>query len=280
MARSIDPAMPARADVLYEALDTCQRELCVVGRRDEGLAMRAEMLAIGRAQAELSGGPVVMGLYEWAAGLSDEGRWAEAADRRRLQPGRIVHPDRGSAYASYEPRCEIRRLGLRQSVGRTCSCCDNAAAESFFALLQPEINTRRRPTGPPHAWRSSPSSKPSTTAEGSGSIRPGGASPRWRSDSDTSSNTSSQRKHVCPASRGTSAFLSSTSAACTSVQRARMAPAPQARPSPGRWKPWSRTKFSPSHSATFVRDGAVPSGEGGNNEHPAAVLVLRVGVRR
>ncbi|MFI2457874.1 hypothetical protein [Streptomyces sp. NPDC019539] len=80
VARSIDPAMPARADVLYEALDTCQRELYVVGRRDERLAMRAEMLAIGRAQAELSGGPVVMGLHEWAAGLSEEGRYAAAAD--------------------------------------------------------------------------------------------------------------------------------------------------------------------------------------------------------
>lgn len=80
VARSIDPAEPARADVLYEALDTCQRELYSLGRRAEGLAMRAEMLAIGRAQAELSGDPVVKGLGEWAAGLSEEGRYAEAAD--------------------------------------------------------------------------------------------------------------------------------------------------------------------------------------------------------
>ncbi|MFD0337221.1 hypothetical protein ACFVH0_00745 [Streptomyces sp. NPDC127117] len=79
-ARSIDPAEPARADVLYEALNTCQRELYGLGRRAEGLAMRAEMLAIGRAKAELSGDPVVNGLNEWAAGLSEEGRYAEAAD--------------------------------------------------------------------------------------------------------------------------------------------------------------------------------------------------------
>ncbi|MGW2564151.1 hypothetical protein ACWCXB_34060 [Streptomyces sp. NPDC001514] len=79
-ARSIDPAEPARADVLYEALNTCQRELYSLGRRAEGLAMRAEMLAIGRAQAELSGDPVVKGLHEWAAGLCEEGRYAEAAD--------------------------------------------------------------------------------------------------------------------------------------------------------------------------------------------------------
>lgn len=79
VARSMDTAETARADVLYEALDSCQRELYSVGRRAEGLAMRAEMLAIGRAQAELSGAPVA-GLSKWAAGLSEEGRYAEAAD--------------------------------------------------------------------------------------------------------------------------------------------------------------------------------------------------------
>ncbi|MFF1417177.1 hypothetical protein [Streptomyces sp. NPDC058280] len=79
-ARAINPAEPARADLLYEALDTCQRELYTLGRRAEGLAMRAEMLSIGRAQAELSGSPAVRGLRDWAAGLSEEGRYAEAAD--------------------------------------------------------------------------------------------------------------------------------------------------------------------------------------------------------
>ncbi|MER5276141.1 hypothetical protein ABT025_10325 [Streptomyces sp. NPDC002809] len=79
-ARSIDPAETTRADVLYRALDSCQNELYALGRRVEGLAMRAEMLAIGRAQAERSGAPVAWGLREWAAGLSEEGRYAEAAD--------------------------------------------------------------------------------------------------------------------------------------------------------------------------------------------------------
>ncbi|WP_217238512.1 hypothetical protein [Streptomyces sp. AC555_RSS877] len=79
-ARAVDPADPARADLLYGALDTCQRELFTVGRRTEGLALRAEMLAIGRAQAELSRNPAVRGLRDWAAGLSEEGRHAEAAD--------------------------------------------------------------------------------------------------------------------------------------------------------------------------------------------------------
>ncbi|WP_240653760.1 IS3 family transposase [Streptomyces sp. AcE210] len=68
-----------------------------------------------------------------------------AAGRGRLQPGCIAHSDRGSEYISDELRCEISRLRLRQSMGRTGSCFDNAAAESFFALLKKEIGTRRWP---------------------------------------------------------------------------------------------------------------------------------------
>ncbi|WP_060889395.1 IS3 family transposase, partial [Streptomyces scabiei] len=55
-----------------------------------------------------------------------------AAGRGRLQTGCIVHSDRGAEYTSDELRREISRLGLRQSMGRTGSCYDNAAAESFF----------------------------------------------------------------------------------------------------------------------------------------------------
>lgn len=91
-ARAIDPAEPARADVLYRALDSCQRELYNLGRRAEGLAMRAEMLAMGRAQAELSGSLVVKGLHGWAAGLSEEGRYAEAADAM-TELARAILPD-------------------------------------------------------------------------------------------------------------------------------------------------------------------------------------------
>jgi transposase InsO family protein len=68
-----------------------------------------------------------------------------AAGRGRLQPGRIAHSDRGPQYTSDELCCVIARLGLRQSMGRTGSCCDNAAAESFFAVLKEETGTRRRP---------------------------------------------------------------------------------------------------------------------------------------
>ncbi|MCZ4125690.1 hypothetical protein [Streptomyces sp. H39-S7] len=79
-ARLIGPLDPARAEILYGALDTCQRELYTLGRRAAGLAMRAEMLAIGRAHAELFAGPVVKGLNTWARGLSEAGRYTEAAD--------------------------------------------------------------------------------------------------------------------------------------------------------------------------------------------------------
>ncbi|WP_156164355.1 IS3 family transposase [Streptacidiphilus albus] len=64
-----------------------------------------------------------------------------AAGRGQLQPGCIMHSDRGSEYTSGEFRSVIRKLGLRQSMGRTGICYDNAAAESFFGLLKAEIGT-------------------------------------------------------------------------------------------------------------------------------------------
>lgn len=64
-----------------------------------------------------------------------------AAGRGSLKPRCIMHSDRGSEYTSGEFRQEIRRLDLRQSMGRTGICYDNAAAESFFGLLKAEIGT-------------------------------------------------------------------------------------------------------------------------------------------
>ncbi|WP_326793307.1 IS3 family transposase [Streptomyces sp. NBC_00841] len=64
-----------------------------------------------------------------------------AAGRGGLQPGCIMHTDRGSEYTSGEFRQELRELNLRQSMGRTGICYDNAAAESFFGLLKAEIGT-------------------------------------------------------------------------------------------------------------------------------------------
>jgi putative transposase len=64
-----------------------------------------------------------------------------AAARGGLKEGCITHSDRGSEYTSREHRALIKELGLRQSMGRTGSCYDNAAAESFFGLLKAEIGT-------------------------------------------------------------------------------------------------------------------------------------------
>lgn len=64
-----------------------------------------------------------------------------AAGRSHLKPDCIMHTDRGSEYTSAQFRSLIAELGLRQSMGRTGSCYDNAAAESFFGLLKAEIGT-------------------------------------------------------------------------------------------------------------------------------------------
>ncbi|MFD3678419.1 IS3 family transposase [Streptomyces sp. NPDC058613] len=60
----------------------------------------------------------------------------------RLEPGCVIHSDRGSEYTSGQFRDRIRELEHRQSMGRTGSCFDNAAAESFWAVLKEEIGTR------------------------------------------------------------------------------------------------------------------------------------------
>lgn len=65
-----------------------------------------------------------------------------AHGRGNLEPGRVIHSDRGSECTSTQFWCRIRELGLRQSCGRTGSCFDNVAAESLWALLKEEIGTR------------------------------------------------------------------------------------------------------------------------------------------
>ena len=53
-------------------------------------------------------------------------------------PGAIFHSDRGSNYTSREFAEVVADLEMRQSVGRTGICYDNAMAESFFAALKNE----------------------------------------------------------------------------------------------------------------------------------------------
>ncbi len=61
-----------------------------------------------------------------------------AARNVTLDTAAIFHSDRGSNYTSYEFAGTVAGLGLRQSVGRTGICYDNAMAESFFAALKNE----------------------------------------------------------------------------------------------------------------------------------------------
>lgn len=61
-----------------------------------------------------------------------------AARNISLESEAIFHSDRGSNYTSYEFAGTVAELGLRQSVGRTGICYDNAMAESFFAALKNE----------------------------------------------------------------------------------------------------------------------------------------------
>jgi putative transposase len=58
--------------------------------------------------------------------------------------GTIVHSDRGSQFRSAKFVRLLRNHGLIGSMGRTGTCADNAAMESFFALLQKNVLDRRR----------------------------------------------------------------------------------------------------------------------------------------
>ena len=61
-----------------------------------------------------------------------------AARNMSLPDGAIFHSDRGSNYTSGEFAAVLEGLGIRQSVGRTGSCFDNALAESFNATVKVE----------------------------------------------------------------------------------------------------------------------------------------------
>ncbi|AEH09941.1 transposase IS3/IS911 family protein [Candidatus Protofrankia datiscae] len=62
-----------------------------------------------------------------------------AVTRRRPPGGVIFHADRGGQYTSREFVAFCRDNNVRNSVGRTGICFDNAAAESFWATLKKEF---------------------------------------------------------------------------------------------------------------------------------------------
>jgi transposase InsO family protein len=62
-----------------------------------------------------------------------------AARNLDLPEGAIFHSDRGSNYTSAEFAGVLKGLGVRQSVGRTGVCYDNALAESWNGTLKVEL---------------------------------------------------------------------------------------------------------------------------------------------
>lgn len=62
----------------------------------------------------------------------------------RSPVGTIVHSDRGSQFRSRRFLNALKGCGLIGSMGRVGACGDNAAMESFFALLQNNVLDRRR----------------------------------------------------------------------------------------------------------------------------------------
>jgi transposase InsO family protein len=62
----------------------------------------------------------------------------------RAPAGTIVHSDRGSQFRSNTFVTALKNSGLTGSMGRVGACGDNAAMESFFALLQRNVLDRQR----------------------------------------------------------------------------------------------------------------------------------------
>jgi putative transposase len=76
-----------------------------------------------------------------------------AARNHELADGAIFHSDRGSNYTSAQFATTLKNNNLRQSVGRTGICYDNAMAESFFATLKNERTNRTEYPTREHARR-------------------------------------------------------------------------------------------------------------------------------
>jgi len=67
-----------------------------------------------------------------------------AIARRRPDGTVIVHSDRGGQFRARAFRAVLTAAGLQGSMGRVASAADNAAMESFHALLQKNVLNQRR----------------------------------------------------------------------------------------------------------------------------------------
>jgi transposase InsO family protein len=67
-----------------------------------------------------------------------------AIARRQPAGTVVVHSDRGGQFRSRAFRATLKANGLQGSMGRVAAAADNAAMESFYALLQKNVLNRRR----------------------------------------------------------------------------------------------------------------------------------------
>lgn len=67
-----------------------------------------------------------------------------ATSSRKPAPGLIHHSDRGVQYCCNDYREELETWGMVASMSRTGNCYDNAAKESFWAILKKELMSDRK----------------------------------------------------------------------------------------------------------------------------------------
>ena len=67
-----------------------------------------------------------------------------AIARRQPEGTVVVHSDRGGQFRSRKFRATLKAHKLTGSMGRVASAADNAAMESFYALVQKNVLTRRQ----------------------------------------------------------------------------------------------------------------------------------------
>jgi putative transposase len=151
-----DQAAPPAPDLLGRLFDPDQPNLAWCGDvtyvpTDQGWLYLASVLDLGSRR--LLG--YAMGERHDAALVVDALEMALATRGRRQMDGTIFHTDRGSEYTAAATVAACERLGLTRSMGRTASCLDNAAAESWFASLKVELEGGAgRPRSLPNPSRS------------------------------------------------------------------------------------------------------------------------------
>ncbi len=138
-----DPAAPPLPDLVGRLFDPDELDHIWCGDvtyipTDEGWLYLATVLDLGSRR--LLG--YSMAERADTAHITDAIEMAVQARGQTRMDDTIFHSDRGSTYMSADYATACARLGLRRSAGRTGSCLDNAVAESFFASLKAELQTR------------------------------------------------------------------------------------------------------------------------------------------